>query len=581
VSGRVVGRYEWCAPGVWEIAAEPDIMIRLKRIFPRVAATTRGTVTLTGTVEVARDLEWVTDRWPMHASVEDRRRLRAMAKEHRQAEDMVRRVLAGTQVPPAAGPGWVTPVLPLRDYQRTARDLVWASGGVLIADEFGAGKTLMGLSMLEQPDARPALAVTLTGVMPQQWRDELAKFYPMLTSIEVRTGPIHSLSRNGRVADLIVMNYAKLAKWQHHLKGVVRTVIFDEVHELRGETSDRYKAAVTIAGDAQYRAGLSATPVFNYGGTEIYNIIEALRPGALGSRAEFAREWCGTSMLGPKTRVNKPRALRAHLSAHGLFLRRPLSQLGITVPPALTIEQSVPSDPEVLRKIEGNAIELARLILDQSADPRARWSAAGQFDWMMRQSTGIAKAAFVADVVKLLLQHERRVLLLGWHHACHNVWAERLAEFNPAMYTGSETPKQKFSAIRDFKSGVSRVLVMSLRSGAGLDGLQYLTNTLVFGELDWSPAPHAQAVRRLRRPGQTRTVRAYFCTTDSGSDPVMLETLDMKTMQSRGLIGFDDEDEEDELEPVAAADRYEQIKRVAANYLACVDGSDESSRRTA
>ena len=59
-------------------------------------------------------------------------------------------------------------------------------------------------------------------------------------------------------------------------------------------------------------------------------------------------------------------------------------------------------------------------------------------------------------------------------------------------------------------------------------------STLVFGELDWSPGPHKQAIERPRRPGQTKRVRAYFCTTDDGSDPVMLETLDVKSRQSQG-----------------------------------------------
>ena len=93
------------------------------------------------------------------------------------------------------------------------------------------------------------------------------------------------------------MNYAKLAKWQHDLKGVVRTVIFDEVQELRREESERYKAAATIAGAATYRVGLSGTPIYNYGG-EIHNVIDVLRPGALGSRQEFAREWCHTLRHG-------------------------------------------------------------------------------------------------------------------------------------------------------------------------------------------------------------------------------------------------------------------------------------------
>ena len=64
------------------------------------------------------------------------------------------------------------------------------------------------------------------------------------------------------------------------------------------------------------------------------------------------------------------------------------------------------------------------------------------------------------------------------------------------------------------RAGRSRVLIMSLRSGAGIDGRQDVVSTLVFGELDWSPGPHKQAIRRARRPGQPKRCRAYFGTTD-------------------------------------------------------------------
>ena len=456
---------------------------------------------------------------------------------------------------------------------------MWATGGVLVADELGMGKTFTSLALLEQPQARPALAVTLTGTMPRQWRRQLKTFYPDLTSVEVRTGPIHSVQRRGRTADLIVMNYAKLAKWQHHLKGVVRTVIFDEVQELRREESERYKAAATVAGAATYRAGLSGTPIYNYGG-EIYNVIDVLRPGALGSRQEFAREWCHTSGLDAKTRVHDPVALRSYLTSQGLLLRRTLDEVGIEIPPVIPIEQSVPSDPKVLSEIEGNAVALARLILDQSANPRQRWTAAGRFDWIMRQHTGIAKAPFVADFVDLLLQSEQRVLLLGWHHACHDIWAERLRRHNPSLYTGRETNRQKERSLADFIAGRSRVLIMSLRSGAGIDGLQKVVNTLVFGELDWSPAVHKQAMGRPGRPGQTKPVRAYFCTTDEGSDPVMLETLDVKSMQADLLIDGAG-DGVTQLPPEAMTpERYEQIRRLAARLLQRADRG-LTARRTA
>ena len=582
MTARVVGHYRWLPGQGWEVEAEPDVMVRLKRNFPRVRPTAQGTLILSATLEVARDLEWFTDRYPMRASAADRKRLRAAATEHRRTESAVQDLLAGRPAEVVGGDGWVTPTLPLYDYQRTARDLIWTTGGTLVADELGAGKTLMGLSLLERPDARPGLAVTLSGTMPRQWRRQLKEFYPSLTSLELQNGEMHSLQVRGRVADLIVCNYAKLQKWQYHLKGLVKTVIFDEAQELRRSDSFRYEAAATIAHSADFATALTGTPVYNYGGAEIYNIVDIVRPGVLGSRDEFAREWCHTSGLDVKTMVHNPTALNTYLIGNGLMLRRPPEVINIHVPPVQTLEQPVPSDPKVLSEIEGNAVELARLILSQSSNPRERWNAAGQFDVMMRQQTGIAKAPFVADFVKMLLQTEQKVILLGWHHACHRIWMERLAEYNPCLYTGAQTDKEKNLAIDRFTTGDCRVLIMSVRSGVGIDGLQKVTSTLVFGELDWSPGPHKQAIGRCRRPGQTKRTMAYFCTTDVGSDPVMIEVLDTKTLQAELILnerGGGSESDEDAATPLQGLGetRYQQIQRIAASYLASVQAERRSA----
>jgi hypothetical protein len=77
--------------------------------------------------------------------------------------------------------------------------------------------------------------------------------------------------------------------------------------------------------------------------------------------------------------------------------------------------------------------------------------------------------------------------------------------------------------------------MMSLRSGAGLDGLQHVCRVAVFGELDWSPGMHDQCIGRLYRDGQEDSVLAYFLLSDQGADPVMAEVLNLKRMQSEPL----------------------------------------------
>ncbi|MCX5046697.1 DEAD/DEAH box helicase [Aldersonia sp. NBC_00410] len=583
-AARLAGTLRWVGsdPGWWQVDAEPDVMVRLKRVFPRVQGTRSGAFRIAATDEVARDLEWVMSRWRLKASRADLNRLRKGCEQHRRREAAVLAVLDG-QARTRGTEGWVRSAVQLRPYQLQARDLVHATRGALIVDDLGLGKTASGLSVLEDPAARPALAVTLTA-LPKQWLRELAKFYPDLSGFEITTrtplpadgsGPgqdgLFEVDGAPQLpdADLYVMNYAKLQKWQHHLAGRVRTVIFDEAQELRRFDSEKYRAAAHIAGKADYTAGLTGTPCYNFGG-ELYNILDVLRPGSLGSRDEFAREWCKLSFgLDQKTRIADPDAFRTHLRAQGLMLRRTRADVGVHLPPIETIEQYVPSDASVLERIDGDAVEMARLILDQTANHQQRWQAAGDLDWRMRQGTGIAKAPFVADFVKLLLETEQRILLFGWHRAVYDLWLERLAGFGPRLFTGTESPAAKQRAIDEFTGGECRVLIMSLRSGAGIDGLQGATSTVVFGELDWSHGVHRQCIGRVARPGQTRGVSAYFCCTDAGADPVMIDVLNLKAMETDAIV---DAVRDTTLNPVTNTERVKLLARAVLDRRTDTEG---------
>lgn len=77
-------------------------------------------------------------------------------------------------------------------------------------------------------------------------------------------------------------------------------------------------------------------------------------------------------------------------------------------------------------------------------------------------------------------------------------------------------------------------MILSVRSGVGLDGLQARCRN-VFGELDWSPGPHKQFIGRVHRDGQTLPVFAYFLYCNSGSDPILMDVLGLKDQQQRGI----------------------------------------------
>lgn len=559
---RPVGTLYWgdgSAMGVrsaYLLQAEPHVMIRVKRIFGRVKTKDRGSVYITDTPEVARDLVWLLDRFPLTMSDGTREHLLAQARVHRDQERTVERVLAGTYHHVSL----MEPARPTRDYQQQAVDLAVATGRLLCTDELGLGKSAIGALVLGAPDALPGLVVTLTH-LPRQWVGEIHATYPSLRCHIATQGiPYDIEKREGGPVDVIVMNYHKLAGWKDVLTGVIRTIIFDEAQELRRWGTGKYDAAMQIASGARFRIGLTATPVYNYGG-EIHNLFEILAPDVLGSRDEFVREW-GAGSYNDHVAVNDPHALGNYLRSEGLMLGRTRKEVGRELPEVIRVVQPIDADEDEIDKLTGNAVELAQLILASSTESKERWKASGDLDWKLRQATGIAKAPYVAAFVRMLLESEERVVLFAWHRAVYDLWAQLLKDHYPAFYTGTESPNQKHRSAQAFLDGDTNLLIMSNRSGAGLDGLQEVARVAVFGELDWSPQVHNQCIGRLHRDGQDEPVVAYFLVSETGSDPVIADVLNLKRMQSEPMLSPDGQLF---VQQVAGIDR---VKRLAAEVLA-------------
>lgn len=569
---KTFGRLRYAAVeprGLWEITGQPHVMMRAKRIFGRVQANRQGSIILTDTLDVARDIEWLIDRHPLEMDDLVRQRLTDRAKQHRDRETTVASILSGGYQPPASK---LVPARAPREYQLVAADLAVATGHLLITDEVGLGKSMTGALVLRAPDAFPALVVTLTH-LPRQWVGEFEKTFPELkVHIVTETKPYDPATRRGSQGlrpDVFVMNYHKLAPWADYLAGYIKTVIFDEAQELRHDGTGKYNAAAQIADQATFKVGLTASPVYNYGG-EMYNVMSVLAPDVLGTREEFVREW-GAGSWSSHVSVNDPAALGNYLRDEGLMIGRTRKEVGRELPEIVRVTHPIDSDEDALEQLSGDAVRMAQLIFNRAASSNDRWRASGDLDWRLRQATGIAKAPYVAEFVRVLLESEEQVVLFGWHRAVYDIWAEKLKEFHPAFYTGGESATKKLCSENDFKSGKARVLIMSNRSGAGLDGLQDRAHVCVFGELDWSPEVHMQCIGRLHRDGQDDPVVAYFLVSDDGSDPVIAEVLNLKRMQSEPMLMPDAQLRQ------ATIGGQDRVKMLAAQVLqrAGVDYEDE------
>lgn len=537
----------------WDIKTEPHIAIRLKRVFGKMNTWQYGTLSISATPENCRDLEWFLERYPME--VYPTELLAERANVHKERQAVVEQLLAGRdqhfELPPLKG-------VP-REYQKSAAHMWLTTKGLLLADDVGLGKTFSSICGFNT-NTLPALVVSLSH-MPLQWEQEIKKFSNLTTHI-LRKGTPYDILKytGGKLPDVIITNYHKLAGWAETLAPVLKAVVFDECQELRHNTSQKYKAAEHLAHSVEYRLGTSATPIFNYGG-EIWNVMNILCPDVLGTAEEFEREWCTRSYDKPK--IKDPAAFGLYARESGLMLRRTRKDVQRELPEVTNIVQKVEITTDVLAKVKGEAIELAKLIVKQKQDFKGqKMQAAGEFDMKLRQQTGIAKAPFVADFVRMLVeQNDERVVVGAWHREVYDILMERLRDLNPVMYTGSESPHQKEISKQKFIKGESKVMLISLRAGAGMDGLQDVCHLGVYAELDWSPGVHKQFTGRIHRDGQDEPVAMYWMLSDQGSDPVMSDVLGIKAQQVEGIINPN----ADLMTELQVDDEY--IKKMATNYL--------------
>jgi len=222
----------------------------------------------------------------------------------------------------------------LLNFQKEGLDfLLKSSGNALLADEMGLGKTVETLSYVATEKQTFPVLVIAPLVTLQNWKREIAKFLKKKSRngrILESKSPSVTLIRTGKSqeipkADIYVINYELLFKRNPDLAKLgIKTIVCDEVHNLRSKTTQKYKAVKKLAAlpSVLYRIGLSGTPIYNRG-SEIWPIIDIIKPGLLGSFKEFCEYFCYVNEKGKAIVLeNKRASLRHELQKHVMLRRK-------------------------------------------------------------------------------------------------------------------------------------------------------------------------------------------------------------------------------------------------------------------
>ncbi|NOS62378.1 MAG: DEAD/DEAH box helicase [Nitrosarchaeum sp.] len=408
----------------------------------------------------------------------------------------------------------------LLNFQKEGLDfLLKSSGNALLADEMGLGKTVQTLSYVATEKQTFPVLVVAPLVTLNNWEREISKFMKKKSRngrIIESESPTSTIIRTGKskelpVTDFYIINYELLYKRLSDLSKLnLRTIVCDEVHNLRSKTTQKYKAVKKLAAlpSLSYRIGLSGTPIFNRG-SEIWPIVDILRPGLLGSFKEFCEYFCYVNDKGKAIVLeNKRASLRNELQKH-VMLRRKKSDVLKELKDKVRYKEVIDADTDYyfdeLGKI-WTKLEEEQKNAETAFDKSASYHRAIQSE---RQIAGVAKLPHVINFVKNIMEIEESVVVFCHHKVIHKLLHDSLSEFSPVSIIGGQSDKLRQDQIDKFQKGESKLMIAGLRAGnvgINLTRAKYV----IFAELDWSPAIHRQAEDRLHRIGQKNTVFAYY-----------------------------------------------------------------------
>jgi SNF2 family DNA or RNA helicase len=526
----------------WVVRGSSEVVLMARRLFRDHISKKADTISTPAIRESFEDVLMLRHRYPIRLSSSAKTFWNSWFADLRNAWLEANGLAEKSEANLAA---WFTGQL--EPFQAEGVRFLTSKRKVILADEMGLGKTVQALAAAAQVGTWPVLIVAQPHVV-SHWERKAQEF---LKSGEdgLKIHTLEGQGPKGRAvpkADIYITHYLLLRYWRDWLtRREWGAIIADEVQELRGVTSEKHGAFQAVARKTPNVWGLSGTPIYNKG-VEVHHIYDAMAPGIFGPRKAFVEDWCTPTDWEEADAIGwrpgyavDPQALGQYLRDRGLLLRRLEDQVKGELPPLRRFTRALEHDDALFNSLIKEAARLARKAVGTEGEWQKK-SLEAQALAQARKATGVAKASASAAFVRACVDSGQPCIVFAHHHAVVDLIKGQLADLSPVCITGRQTRQQKAKAQRDFENGLTDVCIIGLRAATGLDGLQKRARTVLFAELDWSPAIHQQGEKRAHRWGQRNEVICYYLVAQNLFDADMLDYLKAKIIQS-GRILHDEE----------------------------------------
>jgi len=398
----------------------------------------------------------------------------------------------------------------------------------LLADDMGLGKTRQAIVALEAAVPEGMILVVCPASLKLNWAREIRYIDP-----EAR---IEILGQGSVTLDKprwVIVNYDLLRREASRLNKIEWAgIVLDEAHFIKN-ASTRTTHCLKLLGvnDQENASSIGPEYVFLLTGTpmtgrpkDLFNILRCLGHPSARSFLSFAKRYCGAyrNEWGWVT-TGASNIEELNLLLREVMLRRKKDEV-LELPPKIRSWVPVDISGSMLAiKAVGNFMDWYRATDPDKPNDTQFLSQLTKVRLALHKAKHKAVAERIADVTAA----GQKVILF----TCFSEGIRRHAETlgrSAITITGGQNAQERLEAVDRFQSD-PEVKVALCNIIAGGVGITLTAGThVIFQDLDWVPANHAQAEDRCYRMGQTRRVTVEYFHAEGTLDTYIAQLLQAK-----------------------------------------------------
>lgn len=408
----------------------------------------------------------------------------------------------------------------LFEYQKQGIEFLVSKHGGMLLDEQGLGKTIQALKACEKVDPE-VLVIVCPAIMRGTWSHHVANLIPSNIQVVINSYEWY----------VKLDNYKSLLK---SIKGKKVAVIVDEAHYIKTPTSKRTKTVQALLSleNIILKVLLTGTPITR-DVDDLYTQLKVFYPNFCRSIFEYRRRYmnCIHSYFGDTFKGFKDDSAKAEIINYlkHCSLRRTKKSAGLNLPSI--VRQPVFVD--INKKIAKQSLEIlnyATKVINGIQDyDEYKTDLAEEASHIasIRKALGVAKVPQVLQYVEHLLQSgTQKLIVFGVHIDVVNLIYEALKEKYKDIKThriiGATTNTQREKIINEFQNEDTPQIIVANMIACGVGVTLTKAHTVVFAELEFTPANIMQAEARVHRITQEHIVNSIFIIANESLDAKIL-----------------------------------------------------------